>query len=66
MARHYAILAKKQLGTSYKTVFRGGSFNNTSNAGVFALNCNNPRTNSSNNIVFRSALLSCSDAELLR
>ena len=39
---------------------------NTSNAGVFALNLNNVRTNSDVNRGFRSALLSWSDDELLR
>jgi hypothetical protein len=38
--------------------FRGGSFNNGVAAGVFALNLNNPRANSNNNIGFRAALLS--------
>lgn len=36
--------------------YRGSSFNNTSNGGAAALNLNNPRTNSNNNISFRSAL----------
>ncbi len=36
----------------------GGSWNNTSNAGVFNVNLNNPRSNSNSNIGFRSALLS--------
>ena len=34
----------------------GGSWNNQSNAGVFKLNLNNPRTNRNWNIGFRSAL----------
>lgn len=34
---------------------RGSSFNNTSNGGVAALNLNNPRSNSNNNVAFRSA-----------
>jgi hypothetical protein len=29
---------------------RGGNFNNSSISGVFALNCNNPRSNANNNI----------------
>ena len=37
---------------------RGGNWMNTSSAGVFALNLNNPRANSSNNIGFRAAFLS--------
>jgi hypothetical protein len=36
--------------------FRGGNFNNTTNAGLPALNLNNPRSNSNNNIGFRAAL----------
>lgn len=36
----------------------GGNWNNTSNAGVFNVNLNNPRTNANGNIGFRSALLS--------
>ena len=32
----------------------GGNWNNSSNAGVWALNLNNNRTNSNNNIGFRS------------
>ncbi|WAK79544.1 hypothetical protein [Clostridium phage Saumur] len=34
---------------------RGSSFNNTSNGGPAALNLNNPRSNSNNNVSFRSA-----------
>jgi hypothetical protein len=36
----------------------GGNWNNTSNAGVFNVNLNNPRTNANGNIGFHSALLS--------
>ena len=32
---------------------RGGNWNNTANAGVFALNLNNPRSNVNTNIGFR-------------
>jgi hypothetical protein len=35
---------------------RGGNWNNGTNAGVFYLNLNNPRSNSNGNIGFRSAL----------
>lgn len=42
---------------SYRLGYRGGNWNNTSNAGVFNLNGNNPRSNSNSNIGFRSALL---------
>jgi len=45
---------------------RGGEWNNGAAAGVFALNLNNPRTNISTNIGFRSALLSKSDVVALR
>jgi hypothetical protein len=34
---------------------RGGYFNNAASAGVFALNLNNARANSNNNIGFRVA-----------
>lgn len=37
----------------------GGNWNNESNAGVAALNLNNPRSNVNNNIGFRPALLGC-------
>ena len=36
---------------------RGGNWNNTASAGVFALNLNDPRVNSNHNVGFRSALL---------
>ncbi|RHR70052.1 hypothetical protein DWW77_05460 [Ruminococcus sp. AF17-12] len=36
----------------------GGNWNNTSNAGVFNVYLNNPRTSANGNIGFRSALLS--------
>lgn len=36
--------------------FRGGDWNNTTNAGVFNLNGNNPRSNSNNDVGFRVAL----------
>lgn len=32
----------------------GGNWNNSSNAGVWARNCNNSRTNSNNNYSFRA------------
>lgn len=38
-------------------MYRGGNWNNNTNAGVFNFNANNPRSNSNNNIGFRSALL---------
>jgi len=37
----------------------GGNWNNESNAGLAALNLNNPRSNVNNNIGFRPALLGC-------
>lgn len=45
---------------------RGGNWNNGTNAGVFELNLNNSRALSNDNVGFRSALLSWSDAEDLR
>ncbi len=36
---------------------RGGNWNNGSEAGAFALNLNNERSNSNSNIGFRSAVL---------
>jgi len=39
-----------------KLPIRGGNWNNGSNAGVFNLNLNNPRSNVNTNIGFRSAL----------
>lgn len=44
---------------------RGGNWNNTASAGVFALNLNNPRVNSNHNVGFRSALLSWSEVMYL-
>jgi len=38
--------------------YAGGNWNNGANAGVFALNGNNPRSNSNTNIGFRAAFLS--------
>ena len=43
---------------SLRLPYRGGNWNNTSNAGVFALNLLNARSNSNTNIGFRSALVS--------
>ncbi|UQZ83340.1 hypothetical protein SK3146_02527 [Paenibacillus konkukensis] len=43
-------------GTGRKLPIRGGNWNNGANAGVFALNLNNPRSNVNTNIGFRSAL----------
>lgn len=47
-------------------LFRGSAFNNTSNSGPSALNLNNPRSNSNDNIGFRSALPLCQEALRLR
>nr|DAP80774.1 MAG TPA: TREPONEMA DENTICOLA VARIABLE PROTEIN 1 FUNCTION, PERIODONTAL DISEASE [Caudoviricetes sp.] len=45
------------LGLGYKRLpFRGGAFWYCSGAGVFALNLNNPRSNTWDSIGFRSAL----------
>ena len=47
------------MGLNCKLLFRGGSFNTTSSrCGVFALNLKLPRTYTSNDVGFRSALLS--------
>ncbi|NNV06198.1 hypothetical protein ETC03_07025 [Geobacillus sp. MMMUD3] len=40
-----------------RVAIRGGNWDNGSNAGVFALNLNNPRSNSNHDISFRSAVL---------
>lgn len=45
---------------------RGSSFNNASNSGPSALNLNNPRSNSNDNIGFRSALPLYQEALRLR
>jgi hypothetical protein len=50
----------------YQLPDRGGNWNNGTNAGVFALNLNNARSNSNNNRGFRSALLSLPEACLSR
>jgi hypothetical protein len=39
----------------FTAFLRGANWNNTSNAGVFALNLNNTPTNQNNNIGFRCA-----------
>jgi hypothetical protein len=46
--------------------YRGGNWNNGGNAGVFALNLNNHRSNANNNIGFRSALPYSQKANTLR
>lgn len=43
---------------------RGGDYNNGANAGLFALNLNNARTNANGNIGFRPALPSFSPEAL--
>jgi hypothetical protein len=50
--------SNKFLGNRPQLPYRGGNWNNTSNAGVFYLNLNNGRSNSNNNRGFRSALSS--------
>ncbi len=40
-----------------RLAFRGGGYNNTSNAGLFALNLNYVRTNRNRNVGFRPALI---------
>ena len=41
---------------SKRLPYRGGNWNNGSNAGLAALNCNNSRVNTNSNIGFRLAL----------
>ena len=41
-------------GLLWRFAIRGGNWNNGTNAGLFNLNLNNARTNSNNNIGFRS------------
>ena len=44
------------MGTGHnvcRCAYRGGNWNNGSNAGVFNVNLNNPRSNSNSNIGFR-------------
>lgn len=45
---------------------RGSAFNNTSNSGPSALNLNNVRSNSNDNVGFRSALPLCQEVLRLR
>ena len=45
------LLAAVNRGVRYNDVpIRGGNWNNAANAGVFALNLNNPRSNRNSNI----------------
>jgi len=46
------------IGNESALPLRGGSWNNGAGAGVFALNLNNPRADSGNNVGFRAAFLS--------
>jgi len=52
-------LEPKQVMWLERLPIRGGNWNNDSNAGVFALNLNNPRSNVNTNIGFRPALGKC-------
>ena len=52
--------------TGIRLPIAGGNWNNGSNAGVFALNVNNRRSNSNGNIGFRSALLRPSESAASR
>ena len=40
-----------------RLALRGGGYNNAANAGLFALNLNNARTNRNRNVGFRPALI---------
>ena len=44
------------LGVVHVLPFRGGDWNDSASAGVFALNLNNPRANSGTDVGFRAAL----------
>ncbi|MCA5581024.1 hypothetical protein LA360_28585 [Enterocloster clostridioformis] len=46
------------IGNESALPLRGGDWGNTSGAGVFALNLNDARANSSHNVGFRAAFLS--------
>jgi len=48
--------AHRRAGLTERFPYRGGNWNNTSNAGVFSCNLNNPRSNTNTNIGFRPAL----------
>ena len=54
------LLATANRDVRYNDVpIRGGNWNNAANAGVFALNLNNARSNASTNIGARPALRAC-------
>ena len=54
------LLAAVNRGVRYNDVpIRGGNWNNAANAGVFALNLNNARSNANTNIGARPALRAC-------
>ena len=48
----------RNIGSESSLPLRGGDWGNTSGAGVFALNLNEPRAMSNHNIGFRAAFLS--------
>lgn len=57
MGKHYVIFVKKNIGIRlFALPFRGGRWMYGSEAGVFALYLDDPRSNSSYDIGFRSAL----------
>ena len=56
----------KSYGDKSALPLRGGSWNNSSWAGVFALNFNNPRVLSNDNVGFRAALPLKPDIQSLR
>lgn len=56
--KHLLVTANR--GVRYNDVpIRGGNWNNAANAGVFALNLNNARSNTNTNIGARPALRAC-------
>ncbi|MPM29145.1 hypothetical protein SDC9_75685 [bioreactor metagenome] len=56
----------RNIGNGSALPLRGGNWGNTTGAGVFALNVNESRANSSHNVGFRAALLSKPDSRSLR
>jgi hypothetical protein len=50
------MMGSRVTNMSMRLPYRGGNWNNGANAGLFALNLNNPRSNVNTNIGFRPAL----------
>lgn len=61
------LLAAVNRGVRYNDVpIRGGNWNNAANAGVFALNLHNARSNANTNIGARPALRACQKSSSYR